>query len=110
MRTRNYLRVVVDLISAQVEVAEIAKAGAMFGARVIIEPDPEHDTWRRAVIERTSDEWLSADIARLVYLEAMAHNMTIDAVLAAARLQLQGWNAPMDRPPSDAPGIGEKPA
>lgn len=107
MRLQSHLDVTVDLLSTTTEVAEVAKAAAKFGASITMRPDPKHPGSQEIRLLREEPDWPTQDLARLVYLQAMALDMSVNDVLAQVRQRLEKWDAPLDRPPSDAAGIGE---
>jgi hypothetical protein len=60
----------IENLGTMTEVAEVAKAAAKFDYRMVLYRDEEGR--RVADLVRDETEWMSLDIARLVYLEALA--------------------------------------
>lgn len=109
MRTRSHVGITVDCINGSSEVAEIAKAAAKFGYRLTQENyKTDHGAmFTAARLHRDEPDWLSSDLPRLVYIEAMTSGRSVVDVLQSVRVRLEDLHAEVDRPPSDVAGIGE---
>jgi hypothetical protein len=95
----------IENLTTMTEIAEVAKAAAKFSYRMVLHRDEGGHSV--ADLGRDEMEWMGTDLARLVYLQALATNRSADDVLAEIRSTLEKMHAPLDVPPGDRPGIGE---
>ena len=109
MRATSETAVTIDSMPTTIEVAEVAKAAMKFGYRMVQEQyvSDGGTPMTQAHMTRTEPAWLSEELACLVFLQALAAGHSVDKVLTDVRLRLERWHVPIDRPPSDEPGIGE---
>ena len=109
MIAHSRLAVTFSHINTTTELAELAKLSAKTGADLQVEHyrDDNDGPSMRAVMTRTSAEWLVNDAAWLVYIQAMSRGKSPAAVLDEIRARLETINVVLDRDPNDGPGIAE---
>lgn len=109
MRPTARSLVTIDLLNSTADIAEFAKAAAKFGMRMVLEPAPVEgfpDSWKVS-LEHAEPVWIETEAAETVYLIALARGKSIKAVLEGIESYWREQHAEVDRPPTDAPGIGE---
>lgn len=100
--------VLVDLITATVDIGQLAALSSKVGSAAIVEPSPEEPGHHVRVIQQKPADGVIA-LASLAQLIAYARGMSGNALLDALRAEFERRHFPLDKPIQDVMEIGGGP-
>ncbi|WP_336922371.1 hypothetical protein [Aquipuribacter sp. SD81] len=113
MQADSRFSIRVTKIESRSEIAELAKFASLARYDFELTPplaDSDVVTFSAKFVTPADEDHtrgLVHDLTRLVALESMTSGRAVQDVVAQLVDNLKRWDAPLDRPFSDGPGIGE---